>query len=261
MTRAISVGTAVFSLLPGVVVLLASLTAGNSLAFPPQGLSLKWYFVLFSATDFGDSLVVSAILALLASVLAIMVAAPAAFAIVRYRFRGATAIEALLLSPLAVPHLVLGISMLQIYSYLGLRSNLVTLLLGHLLITVPFVLRLLIASLSGLDRRIEQAAASLGASPRSILLGVIFPQMRLSIVGAFLTAYILSFDEVSMTIFLVQPGYTTMPVLLFAFAESDPRPIIHAASVLLLVATWATVFVIDRFVGVERIILPGRQSS
>jgi putative spermidine/putrescine transport system permease protein len=261
MTRVVAVGTAIFSLLPCVVVLLASLTAGNSLAFPPQGLSLKWYFELFSTTDFGDSLIVSAILALLASVLAIIVAAPAAFAIVRYRFRGATAIEAILLSPLAVPHLVLGISILQIYSYLGYRSNLFTLLLGHMLITVPFVLRLLVASLSGLDRRIEQAAASLGANPRSVLFSVIFPQMRLSIVGAFLTAYILSFDELSMTVFLVQPGYTTMPVLLFGFAEADPRPIIHAASVFLLIATWAAVFLIDRFVGVEKIILPGRQSN
>jgi putative spermidine/putrescine transport system permease protein len=215
---------------------------------------------LFSGREFLAALATSAILAALASAVAILIALPATFAIVRNKFLGATAVEAALLSPLAVPHLVLGISILQLYSYFGIRSNLVSLLLGHLILIVPFALRLIISSLAGLDRRIEQAAASLGASPWAVVRLVVFPQIRIGLIGAFLAGFILSFDEVSLTIFLVQPGYTTVPVLLFAQAENDPRPTIHAASVVLLITSWVVIFIIDRVVGLESVILPGHRA-
>lgn len=260
MTRIIAYMAALFALTPGLIVLLASLTAGNSLAFPPQGLSLKWFGVLFAGPEFLRALATSAILATLTSAIAILIALPAAFAISRQKFNGATIIEGALLSPLAVPHLVLGISILQLYSYFGIRSNLVSLLLGHLILIVPFALRLIISSLAGLDRRIERAAASLGANKWTIVRTVVFPQIRVGLLGAFAAGFILSFDEVSLTIFLVQPGYTTVPVLLFAQAENDPRPTIHAASVILLLTSWFVIFVIDRVVGLESVILPGRRA-
>jgi putative spermidine/putrescine transport system permease protein len=261
MTRAIAFAAAAFSLAPGFIVLLASLTAGTSLSFPPQGLSLRWYWTLFQGHEYLAALWTSATLALFATTLAILLAVPAAFAIVRNRFPGAALVEAALLSPLAVPHLILGISILQLYSFFGIRSNMVSLLLGHLVLIVPFSLRMIVGALSGLDRRIEQAAASLGAGPFTVLASVVFPQIRVALIGAFAAGFILSFDEVSLTIFLVQPGYITVPAMLFAAVENDPRPTIHAASVVLLLASWVAIFVIDKIVGLEKFMLPGRRAS
>jgi putative spermidine/putrescine transport system permease protein len=261
ITRGITLLAAIFSVLPGLVVLIASFTAGRSLAFPPEGLSLRWYVEFFARPDFVPAIVNSLILAALASVVAVLIALPAAFAVHRYRFAGARVIESILLSPLSVPHLVLGLSLLQLYSHLGFHANIATLLSGHLLIVVPFALRLLVASLAGLDRDIERAAASLGADRRVVLFTVILPQIRLGLLGALVAGFILSFDEVSMTTFLVRPGFTTMPVLLLSMAENNPSPLMHVASVFLLLASWIAIFAIDRAVGIENAIMPGRRRT
>lgn len=259
MSRVIVLFSVVFALLPGLVVLLASLSAGQSLAFPPRGFTLHWYGVILSDPDFRAALLTSATLAAVTSVTAVAIAAPAALAIVRYRNPITTAIEAMLLSPMVVPHVVIGIGILQIYIIYGLRADLTTLTVGHLIVTVPFALRLLLASLAGLDRRVEMAAASLGASPFSVFHSIVLPQMKMGLAGALIAAFILSFDDVSLTIFLVQPGYTTIPILLFNQAENNPSPAIHAASVILLLASWAAIFLIDRLMGFERLAFSGRK--
>ncbi len=259
MSRVIVLFSVVFALLPGLVVFLASFSAGHSLAFPPRGLTLHWYGVIFSDPDFRSALLTSATLAAVTSIGAVAIAALAALAIVRYRNPVTTAIEALLLSPMVVPHVVIGIGALQIYIIYGLRADLTTLTAGHLIVTVPFALRLLLASLAGLDRRVEMAAASLGASPFTIFHSIVLPQMKMGLIGALIAAFILSFDDVSLTIFLVQPGYTTIPILLFNQAENNPSPAIHAASVILLLASWAAIFLIDRLMGFERLAFTGRK--
>jgi len=225
------------------------------MAFPPQGLSFRWYRELLASPDFLEALTISAEVALATSLLAVLLSLPAAFAIVRFRLPGASFVEAALLSPLAVPHVVIGIGILQIYSQIGIRTDLATLTLGHLIITVPFALRMLIASLSGLDLRTEQAAASLGAPPRQVLLTIVLPQLKVGLLGALVAAFIISFDDLALTVFLAQPGFATVPILLFSEAENNPGPMIHAASVILLLASWAALFTIDRLVGLERLML------
>jgi putative spermidine/putrescine transport system permease protein len=261
MTRVLVAAAVLFAAMPGVIVVLASLTAGQSLAFPPQGLSLRWYETIFADADFRDALVTSLTLAAVTSVLAVGMAALAALAIVRYRSRATALIEAMLLSPLAVPHIVIGIGILQLYGTFGLRADLMTLTIGHLIITIPFALRMLITSLAGMDREIEHAAASLGATPRAVLFQVILPQMKVGLIGAAICVFILSFDDVALTVFLVQPGYTTVPIMLFSMAENQVLPSIHAASVILLLASWIGVFLIDRLIGFERFLFPGRTAG
>jgi putative spermidine/putrescine transport system permease protein len=260
INRALVIAAAVFAVLPGALVLLASLTAGASMAFPPQGLSLRWYVELFSNSDFLDALWISLIVALATSITAIALALPAAFALVRHRFFGSAVVEAVLLSPLAVPHVVIGIGILQLYSHLAVRADIVSLTVGHLVITIPFATRMLIASLSGLDRRLEHAAASLGAPPFAVFRTVVLPQLKMATFGALVAAFIISFDDLALTIFLVQPGYATVPVLLFGQAENNPSPAIHAASVLLLVASWIGLLLLDRLVGLERLLLHGQKA-
>jgi putative spermidine/putrescine transport system permease protein len=258
INRALIIVAAVFAVLPGAIVLLASLTAGASMSFPPQGLSLRWYGELFSNPDFLDALWISLVVALATSLLAVALALPAAFALVRHRFPGSAMIEAVLLSPLAVPHAVIGIGILQIYSHLAVRADFASLTVGHLIITIPFAMRMLMASLAGLDRRLERAAASLGAPPRAVFRTIVLPQLKMATFGALVAAFIISFDDLALTVFLVQPGYATVPVLLFGQAENNPSPAIHAASVLLLVASWGGLLMLDRLIGLDRLLLHTR---
>lgn len=255
ISRTLVIAAALFAVLPGAVVLLASLTAGASMAFPPQGLSLRWYVELFSSPDVLDALWVSLVVAFATSIVAVALAIPAAFALVRHRFRGSAVVEAILLSPLAVPHVVVGIGILQVYSQLAVRADFLSLTIGHLIITIPFATRMLIASLSGLDRRTEHAAASLGAPPARVFRTIVLPQLKVATFGALVAAFIISFDDLALTVFLVQPGYATVPVLLFGQAENNPSPAIHAASVLLLVASWLALLALDRLIGLERLLL------
>jgi putative spermidine/putrescine transport system permease protein len=258
VTRVIVVIAVVFALLPGIAVLLTSFTASRSLAFPPQGLSLRWYEALFSSPDFLSAIATSVTLAALSALLATALSIPASFALVRYRMHRADLLQGFLLSPMAVPHLVIGIGILQLYSVLGLRGDLMRLIFGHLLISIPFVLRILITSISNLDSDAEKAAASLGATRSTTILTVVLPQIRTAIVGALVAAFVISFDDVAVTVFLAQPGYMTLPVVLFGQAENAPVPTIHAASVILLIGSWLGVILIDRILGLERFLLPRR---
>ena len=180
--------------------------------------------MILSDPEFSAALLTSVMLAGVTSVVAIAIALLAALAIAATAPRLTVLIEAFLLSPMVVPHVVIGIGVLQIYIIYGLRADLMTLTTGHLIVTVPFALRLLLASIAGLDRRVEMAAASLGAPPFAVFHSVVLPQMKMGIAGALVAAFILSFDDVSLTIFLVQPGYTTIPILLFNQAENNPGP-------------------------------------
>ena len=259
--RALVIFAVAFALLPNLVVLAASLTSGTNFGFPPQGLSIRWYAALFSDGDFIDAMATSFSLAAITSVVAAIVALLGAFGVVRYRVRGSSLIEGFVLSPLAIPHVIIGIGVLQLYNQLRLQTDLITLSLGHLVITIPFALRMLIASLRGLDRRIEYAAQSLGARPTAIVLGVVLPQMKFGILGALVSVFILSFDDLALTIFLVQPGYSTIPILLFNRAENGANPSILAASAFLLVLTWLAVFLLDRIMSFEKLVLPRAQNT
>lgn len=259
MSKVLVFFAVIFAILPSIVVLLASLTAGQALSFPPQGLSLRWYAALAQHPGFTDALIVSISVATVTSVAAILLSVPAAIAIVRFRIPGSTLIESFLLSPLAVPNIILGIGILQIYTFLWLRSGLVTVTLAHLIVTVPLALRMIISALQGLDARVEDAAQSLGAPPGKVLFTIILPQIKVAILGAAIVVFILSFDDVTLTAFLVQPGYTTLPLMLLSQAENNPDPMIHAASVVLLLMSWIAVFAIDRTIGFERFAFGARK--
>jgi putative spermidine/putrescine transport system permease protein len=257
ISRAVVYCGAVFAILPSAIVLFASFTAGDALDFPPHGLSLRWYEALAQNPDFVGAAKNSLILATVTAAVAVTLGTLATLGIVRYSFPGSRALALFFLAPLGVPHVVLGLGILELYNQLDLQASLGTLLLGHLLIAVPFTLRLTMVSLAGLDRKIEFAAASLGAAPASVMRRVILPQMRLALVGATIIAFVFSFDDVSMTVFLVQPGFTTLPVELFAYAENVTTPIVESASVVLLLVSIVAMLILDRLIGIDRILRVG----
>jgi putative spermidine/putrescine transport system permease protein len=157
-----------FSVIPVAVVLIGSFADQADLWFPPHGFSLTWYRAFFASATMITSVRNSIELAALTSLVAVAIGIASSVALVRFHIPGRKAVEALLLSPLGVSPVVIGLGVLELYIALHWRSTLFTLLLGHLVITVPFTVRLCVIALDGADRSVERAAASMGASPQFV---------------------------------------------------------------------------------------------
>ena len=180
---------------------------------------------------------------------------PAALAIARHRFPGREAITALFLSPLMVPHIVLGIAFLRFFTQIGLGGTFVGLVLSHIIIILPFALRLILAASTGMDRSIENAAASLGASSLTTFRRVTLPLILPGVASGWVLAFINSFDEVTMTIFIASPETTTLPVRLFLYIQDNIDPLVAAVSAALIFMTVAAMLVLDRLYGLERLLV------
>jgi putative spermidine/putrescine transport system permease protein len=220
-----------FILLPLVLVIPVSFSATSNFDLPTHGLSLRWYAALLNNRDFIHSLVNVSLVAGVATILcATTLGTLSAIAIVRCRFPGKNALEGLFLTPLIVPHILLGASLYLYFSRLGLNASMVTLILGHVLIATPYVIRNVTAGLVGLDRSIEEAAVNLGASRIRAFLLVAVPQMKSSLVSGAVFAFIVSFSDINIALFLSGPNTTTLPVYLFSQIQWESDPSLAAAS-------------------------------
>lgn len=242
-----------FVLAPIVVVLLSSFTAADYTSFPPRGLSLRWYLEIPRNPEFVESFKVSVVVALVSGALATVLGTLAALALVRFRFRGRDALNTFFLSPLMIPGVILGIALLQFYARAGITKTPFSLVFGHLVITIPYVVRLVSASLAGLDRTLELAAMNLGATPWQTFRRVTLPLAAPGILAGAAFAGITSFDDVSIALFLASPHSVTLPVRIFTYIEQTFDPLVTAVcSVLILIAA-ALVVVIERSLGLARV--------
>jgi putative spermidine/putrescine transport system permease protein len=239
-----------FLLSPLAVVTVLSFSSGQYLTFPPPGVSLRWYAALLASGPVLDAAGKSVLLALLVTLVAVLTGFPAALAVAR---GGAPAWVAGALSlPLLLPTLVIGLALLMVLQPLGLLATWPGLALGHLMVVLPFVVRLLVTAFSTLPADLEDAAATLGARPLAAFLFVTLPLAAPGAVAAATLAFLLSFDETVISLFLVGPRLTTLPVTLFHYAESRVDPMLAALAVTLIVLTLGIVLVVDRLVGVTR---------
>ena len=241
-----------FLLSPLAVVTLLSFSSGPYLTFPPPGLSLRWYEALLASQPILLAAGQSVILALLVTAIAVLAGFPAALAIARRMVPGWVA--GLLALPLLLPTLVIGLALLMVLQPLGLLATWPGLALGHLMVVLPFVVRLLTTAFASLPADLEDAAATLGARP---LLAFLLVTLPLAAPGAFAAAtlsFLLSFDETVISLFLVGPRLTTLPVTLFHYAETRVDPMLAALAVSLIVLTLALVLLVDRLVGVTRVL-------
>lgn len=249
--RLISLLTLVYLVGPLVVIVGASLTTTEFLSFPPQGLTLRWYEVVLRDQTYIASFTTSAVLAALATAIAIGLAIPAALAIARYDFRGKAAFSSLLLSPLVLPHLVLGAALLQFGSAIGLTRSFTALLVGHVVIITPFVLRTVLPLLSGEQRALEEASRDLGAGPFTTFFLVTLPQIRSGIVSGGIFAFISSFINVELSIFNTTAALNTIPVQLFNYVQYSIDPTIAAVSAATIVAAGVTIVIVDIVIGLD----------
>ena len=245
----------IFVAAPLVIVCLVAFTPGNTMSVPRTGLSLRWFEAIFTHADFVQSFWTSLKLAVLAASLSVLVAVPAALAVGRGNFRGRETLNALFLSPLIVPHLVLGVALLRLFSLIGATGSFTWLVACHVVVVTPYVMRLLLAALTGLDRSVEHAAVSLGAGDATVFRRVTLPLILPGITGGWLIAFINSFDELTMSIFVTSPSTVTLPVRMYMYATESIDPMMAAVSALMVGLTTAAALLLDRVYGLDRVLV------
>ena len=258
--RLVVIGVYVFMLGPILITAAVSFNASNRSQFPPRGFSLQWWQKALSA-EWIDPLVFSFKLGCLAALSSTLLALPLAFALARYQFRGRAAIAALTLGPLMLPALVTGVGLLQLFQYAGLRDYIgfSALLVGHVVICLPFAVRTIAISLHTLPPNVELAAVSLGASRARTLWHVVLPLIKTGIVAGAVFAFIHSFTDVNLSLFLVRPGEQPITVKILGFLEYGFAPTLAAVSVITLLLPLILVAVVERVSGLGDFIYGGRE--
>ncbi|WP_176086384.1 ABC transporter permease [Martelella sp. HB161492] len=246
---------AAFMLAPIIVVIGVAFTPTGYLEFPPSGISFRWFRAILDNPEFIEAAVNSLELGVLAACLATIVAVPAALALDRGRFSGREALLAFLMSPLMVPTVVLGIAFLRFLTLIGLNGTFSGLVICHAVVITPYVLRLVLASLTGLDRTVEKAAISLGASHWTVFYRITLPSILPGIVGGWVLAFITSFDEVTVTIFIVNPSTTTLPVRLFSHIAQTTDPLVASVSAVAVLFTIGVMVLVDRLYGLDKLLI------
>jgi putative spermidine/putrescine transport system permease protein len=251
---AFALAVIVFLQIPVIVVVLAAFSTTSYLTIPPQGLTFAWFGKVLSDPTYLSAIRMSLILACGSTAISLVVGVAAAYALFRKAFPGAEAIASFLMAPLVLPAVVIGVALLQYFSLTGLRGSLLGLLMAHVVITSPYIVRSGLASLSGVDLATEEAARVLGANGFEAFRLVTLPLIVPGLVAGALFAFITSLDNVPVTIFLISANQTTLPVLIFTSVEMGIDPSVAAVSTLLIVATGVVLLIAERRFGFHRFV-------
>ncbi|MGF7160786.1 putative spermidine/putrescine transport system permease protein [Rhodoligotrophos appendicifer] len=225
--------------------------------FPPPGISLQWYERFFESPYYMRALGISLLVATVSASISALFGALAAVGISRGGFPGAQFLSVLFLSPLVVPGVVIGFSLLLFFSRTAVAGDLVKILIAHVLLTLPYTIRASLAAMAGINANIIDAALSLGATEGQALRKVILPLARTGIVTGFIFAFCFSLDDVAVTIFLTSPTVYTLPVALVSNMKSNFDLTIAAASIMLMLFALVVILVLDRVVGIEAVMGKG----
>ena len=231
----------VFLYAPIAILLIFSFNKSSLPTFPLSGFTLHWYHEFIDNTDLRASLETSAIVAALTSVGAVFLGTLASIALTRRRFRGKALASAFLLSPLVIPYVVFGISLLLLFHQLGIPRSLVTVVIGHIVISLPYTILVLVPRLEQIDASLEEAAYDLGATHLRTFRSVTLPLILPAVVSAFLIAFTTSFDEYAVASFVVGTR-VTFPIYLYsALRFPSQLPQVIAVAVVVLTASLVVV--------------------
>ena len=229
-------------------------------SFPPEGYSLRWFSEVTRNKAFASGFGLSIQIGLLATAIGLLLGVPASLAVVRSNFIGQQWINTLLLAPLVVPGVVLGTSLYvfqieaEVATKLPIMGSFAGLVAAHTLIVIPWTVRLVSASLSGMDRSIEEAAQNLGANRFVTFWRITLPTIRPGIVAAALFGFVNSFGNLEMSLFLVGPGRTTLPIAILQYLEWKIDPTVAAASVMQIVIIGLALLITDHYVKLSRVV-------
>ncbi|MBJ3775650.1 ABC transporter permease [Acuticoccus mangrovi] len=254
MARIIAYCVVGFILLPNIIIIIASFSELRFITFPPSGFTIDWYVEALHRQEFlasfRTSLLLSATVTAIGTVIALMTAL--SLRVLTGPVRNWAV--GVVMSPLMLPGIVIGIALLQFFSLLRVPTSGWTLVLGHLVITIPYAVRLITDSLSALPRNLEAAASSLGANPLRTVLAVVIPCIKPGVIAGALFVFIVSFENITISIFLAAPQTMTLPVRIFGYTEQGVETWLVAICSMTILFTLLLMGIIERFIGVRRII-------
>jgi len=240
-----------FLLLPIVIVVIFALNPTPYIAFPPVGVTTRWFVKFFTSPEFMNALWLSLRVAVIVVVLSTTIGALCALGIARGNLPGTRLLTTLFLSPLMLPAILTGLALFQVFMLAGIGRPVWGLVVGHTLVAVPYVLRTTLAVLQNFDRRVEEAAAMLGASPSRVFYEVTLPLIRPGVIAGGIFAFIVSFDQLPISLFLVVPNGETLPVVLLNYIRYDLDGAIAAASTVSILFALSAVLLLERIIGLR----------
>lgn len=250
-----------FILGPLLVLVAISFTSEDYISLPWHGVSWRWYVDMLHHSDFLAAGLISVQLMLESAATAVVLGTLTAIALSRYRFVGRGLITLVVNAPMFIPLVMTGLAVLILFSDFDLGGPAVRLYVGHVGLTVPFVIRMVASSTTGFDWNQEVAARNLGASVLRAFIEITLPQIAPGVTAGALFALIVSFDDVGLSIFLSGASYTTLPVELFAFASYNLTPMVASVSVVMILFSAAGVLLIERLFGLQRLLTGVRNKA
>lgn len=251
LTRQLGIALLLFLPAPIFVVVGASFTSAGHIQFPPGELSIRWYIEAVLDPSWPTAFFTSLWIAAATAVVITAISFLTAFYCIRYAPGIAGILETMIFSPLFFPHAALGVAMVAVVASLGLLGTGTGIVLAHLICTLPFAYRPMFISLKKIDGELIEAAQVLGASEWRIMRDVILPLSKSGFVTALLFSFIISFDEVTVSMFLIGPDVITLPVQIYSFIQDSASPVLAAISTATVVITFLIVFLLERTVGLE----------
>lgn len=241
----------IFLLAPLIIMSVAAFGTNEYLKFPPDGFSLRWVHNIFQVEMFMKTFKISMEVAVIGTFIALLIGIPAAYVLSRYDFKGKGILQNLFLSPVIVPGIVLGFSLLEFLVIVNKLPLFPSLLLGHTVTILPYIIRVVSSSLESFDYSIEEAAISLGASRLKTFFLVVMPNVTSGIIAAFILAFINSFNNVPISVFLTGPGISTLPIQMMSYVEYYFDPTVAALSVILMAMTAVLMFIVEKTLGLS----------
>jgi putative spermidine/putrescine transport system permease protein len=242
----------VFLLAPIIIVFIISFDTRQYLAFPPESYSLGSYVKVFHNAKFISAFGRSLVIGLVVGIVAVAAGMLLSLAMLRHTFRGKALVNFLVLAPFLVPHIVLAVGILLVIAPLGLLDSYPGIVLAHLGITIPYTVRTITMSLMAVDRRVEEAALVHGASPAKVFWRITLPLVRPGLIAGAVIAFLISFDEATISLFIVSVKASTLPTEIYHYLEYSTDPQIAALSVILILISIVMVVVVERLIGLRK---------
>jgi putative spermidine/putrescine transport system permease protein len=261
LVRALVVLIVIFVLAPAVVIVVSAFNQQAFLSFPPKSYSLKWFYAALANDDFRVGFANSIWILLWSSTIAAAVGTAFSIAAHRFNFVGKTTFNAIILSPLVVPHFTIGIGILMLFVNVRMVQSFVPVIACHVILVLPFVIRSVHISLHNIEGRLELAAASLGASPRRVLWTITLPLLMPGIAGGWLFSAILSFNEFTGTVFAVSQQTRTLPVTMYNYVREHTDPTVAAVATIYIAATMFIILVVFAIFGPDRMLRTNRNAK
>ena len=224
-----------FLIVPNLIVVPISFNESSLLLFPPKGFSLQWYSRYWELPGWVDATVTSFVVAISTAIVSVVIGSFAAYGLVRGRLAGGKALNSLFMLPVIIPSLVTAIALFNVLSYLRLTGTLLGFVIGHTVVAVPFVITIMTASLRSIDLSVENAARNLGASRLTAIRRVTLPMAMPGLISAGLFAFLISFDELLIALFISSPTVATLPKKLWDGIRFEIEPTLAAVSTLLVI--------------------------